>query len=370
MKVTFNNTPEQIKLAQAMGSKDSTKSLPAQQAFAGFISDTIQKVLMQAGTVSMFYKDLPFDEDDNPSLPLDLFYGEGAGAIPVWSQHIAGSLATSEVSGSGDMKLTTYKIDSAVSFLKKYARRSRLDVIAKAIERMINEILVKQERNGWSVILKGLAEASTGGNTHILRSTTAAVFQVDDVSRLITRAKRLNQSYANGTPSNYGFKGITDFIVSPEIMGQIRGFSYNPMNTRVGTTGSTQSNTAVPLPDNVREKIYNDVGASSIFDKGLIELIELGETQKYNVLFQQYAGATGYDGGAAFASATDELVVGIDLSRDGLYRPVAKNSDTGSTVQVLVDDQFVARTDKAGFYTGVEEGRVLTDARMLTGIIV
>ena len=57
--------------------------------------------------------------------------------------------------GNAELKIATYKLDSAVSFLKKYARKSRLDVVSKGIERMANEILVKQDRNAWAVILEG-----------------------------------------------------------------------------------------------------------------------------------------------------------------------------------------------------------------------
>ena len=65
---------------------------------------------------------------------------------------MAGGLPTSQVEGVKEMKISTYRLDSAISFLKKYARKSRLDVVSKAIERMANEILVKQDRNAWAVV--------------------------------------------------------------------------------------------------------------------------------------------------------------------------------------------------------------------------
>ena len=72
------------------------------------------------------------------------------------------------------MKIATFRLDSAVSMGKRYARKARLDVVSKAVERMANEILVKQDRNAWAVVLKALAEAETGGNKHLLQSQSTA----------------------------------------------------------------------------------------------------------------------------------------------------------------------------------------------------
>ena len=94
--------------------------------------------MLTAGTASNIFVDSQFDEDDSPSYPLDLYYGEGEGHVTVWSQNMAGGLPTSEVSGMQEVKIATYRLDSAVSFNKRYARRARLDVISKAIERMAN----------------------------------------------------------------------------------------------------------------------------------------------------------------------------------------------------------------------------------------
>ena len=129
MKLRLKNTPEQVELIKAMGSRDTTVAREATEAFAAFLGPVVNKVLMQAGTASAVYTDLPFDEDDSPSIPLDLFAGEGEGYVTTWSQTVAGGLPTSTVEGFSEMKISTYRLDSAVSFLKRYARRGRLDVV-------------------------------------------------------------------------------------------------------------------------------------------------------------------------------------------------------------------------------------------------
>jgi len=368
MKIQFDKNPEQIELIKALASDNKTVAVEAQEAFAAFISEVVQQVLLQAGTASMIYRDVEFDEDDSPSIPLDLYYGLNEGHISVWSQTVGGGLPTNFVQGMQEMKINTYRLDSAISMDKRYVRRARLDVVAAGLERMANEILVKQERNAWAVILKLLADAQTSSSRHILRSTStgAANFQVDDINRLWTLVRRLNAAYTGGTPQALQSRGLTDIFVSPEVKEKIRAFAYQPMNTRPGSITSSGA-TSVALPDSVREEIYRAAGTQEIFGVTINELLELGPGRKYTQLFSTFAGSTSYDGGTF--GATDDLIVGIDASRNAFLRPVAIQSESRGQVKVLPDDQFLARSQKVGFYSFVEEGRVAVDARAAVGLI-
>jgi len=360
MKIKLKNTPEQVELVKAMGSRDVSVAREASEAFAAFIGPVVSKVLMQAGTASAIYTDAPYDEDDNPSLPLDLWNDQGQDYVTVWSQNVAGGLPSSAVEGFSELKVSTYRLDSAVSFLKRYARRGRLDVISKAIERMSNEVLVKQERNAWAVVLKALAEARTpavGTNAgvsggHIEAAQTAGTFQLSDLNNLMTLVKRINTSYAGGTTTDS--YGLTDLFVSPEVKADIRAFAYQPFTVSSGT--------GTNLPDNVREEIYRGAGTESLYGVTIHELVELGAGAKYNALFGALRGEYAFD------ASNQEIAIGLDLSKEAFIRPVARQSETGGTFTVLPDDQFVARSEKTGFYGSLEEGRVCIDARAIVGI--
>ena len=346
MKLKLKNTPEQVELIKAMASRESTVAKEAQEAFAAFIGPVVNKVLMEAATSSAVYTDLAYDEDDSPSIPLDLFQGEGEGLVSVWSQNVAGGLPTSTVEGLSELKVSTYRLDSAVSFLKRYARRGRLDVASKAIERMTNEVLIKQERNAWAVVLKALADS---GNT-VPQGGSTETFTLAKLNTLVKNVKRLNTSYAGGTTnSSYG---LTDIFVSPETMSDIRAFAYNP----VGAASSTD------LPAGVREEIYRGGGTQEIYGISIHELVELGANQKYTKLFNEFYGGT-------FANG-DDVIVGLDLTKDAFVRPIARNADSGSTFTAMPDDQFVARSEKIGFYGSLEEGRVCIDSRAVAGISI
>jgi hypothetical protein len=376
MKLKLKNTPEQVELIRAMGSRDNAVATEASQAFADFIGPVVQKVLLAAGTSGLLYSDLEFDEDDHPSIPLDLWYDQGTEYIQVWSQNIAGGLPTSEVTGMAEMKIATYRLDSAVSWLKRYARKARLDIVGKAIERMSNEVLIKQERNAWAVILKALAEAKTNDLKHVIAAGNANEFIPHDVNRLMTHIKRINTSYIGGTPEGLTAKGLTDLFMSPEIMQQVRGFAYHSVNKQ-DPSGTYSNAGPITLPDNVRNDIWSSGGMASLYGVMLHELLELGVASgnKYNDLFSTLVAAGSHDdilgpGASQFAAGTDELILGVDLSRESLVRPVAREHESGGTFSVLPDDQFVVRAEKMGFYGFLEEGRVCLDSRALVGIAV
>ena len=271
-----------------------------------------------------------------------------------------------------ELKLTTYRLDSAVSYLKRYARRGRLDVVSKALERMSNEVLIKQERNAWAVILKALAEAETNSLKHVVNSKTADTLIPHDLNVLLTRIKRINTSYIGGTPAGVSSRGITDMFISPEMMQQVRAFAYNPTN-------SEGSVTDIPLTDDIRNRVWNSGGMAEIYGITLHELLELGDSKKYNTLFKAMidsASVTIPGGGSSGnflndgSANADEILVGVDLSRDAFIRPVARQSESGGTFSVLPDDQFVARQEKQGFYGFLEEGRICLDGRAIVGLIL
>jgi hypothetical protein len=240
-------------------------------------------------------------------------------------------------------------------------------VVQKGIDRLMGEVMVKSQFNAFTVLAKALGGASTNGQTHTIASTaktnsTTRKFQLDDLNRLMTKIKRLNPSWAKGTPATRG-SGLTDLYVSPETMEQVRAMTYNPMNTTA--TPNTDESTALGLPDEIRMEIYRSGGASSLYGKNLHELLELGVGQVYNELFRQnYTQGTG----PAWTPATDELIIGIDASM-GAFARCINADENNSTFQMLADDQHFNRSDKMGYYGSQEEGWVVGNEKAIVGLL-
>lgn len=364
MRIELKQTPEQVELFKAVGSKDRLVSQEANAALTSAIGPVVQEILPQASTSAMIYKDITFNADESPSMLLDPYYDKEVGYIHTWSQQMAGGLPTNKIEGGRELKFDTYRIDSAVSFPKKYARRARFDVLNGAIARTVQEVLIKQETNRWAVIATAAAGANSRKADHILGANTAGQFGLDDINRLMTQAKLTNTSFADGTSINFGQRRLTDLVVSPNIMEEIRGFVYNPLNTRA--VPNTDESTAVALPDSIREQIYRSAGAAELFGIALTEIVEVGVGEDYAVLFDNaYSGSS-----PTFDSATQEVVFGFDLTQDGFFRPVAVDSETGSQFILVPDDQFVTRQDEAGWYGSVEEGAISIQGRNVFTLIV
>lgn len=357
-KFTIEKTPQRVELMQRMASEDPIIAREAQVAFAAFLAPLVQRSLDQKATVNQIYSDYPLAKGDTPTIPIDPYVDYVQGDISIWSQSAAGGLATNVVQGMSEYAFNFYKLYSALALDKTYVEEARLPLMAAAISKTIQEFIVKQEVNGWNPICSLLATATTNSLAHVITATTAGVFQLDDFNNLILRGTRLYSSFAGGSIDG-GSTGPTDLFLSPERMADIRAFAYQPMNTR-GVPNSDES-TALGLPDSVREEIYRNAGAPSIYGKSLNELRELGPNRKLNTLFDNAYGGS-------FTTSND-LVIALDLTKDVFIRPVRTDKGGGSVV-TKVDDQFFARQDKVGWYFEITENRIVLDTRPVTGIII
>ena len=186
MKITIKRTEEQLALVKAMASNNREEAYEAQAAVATLIGPVLNEVINNAVSVGSLFQTFTYQHDDNPSLPLDLFHDiTDEDYIQVYSQQVAGGLPYSQVfPAHNELKFSTYTLDTAYAFDRKYARKSRLDVVSKTFTRMAQEILLKQEKTAFNVLATALANGTTkskaGGTTakgnHVIGSTTAGSF--------------------------------------------------------------------------------------------------------------------------------------------------------------------------------------------------
>jgi hypothetical protein len=368
MKISLKRTPEQIELIKAMASKNRSVAYEAQVALAEFIGPVIAEVINNAPVLSNLFTPLQFNSEDNPSIPLDLYYDvTDEDYVQVYSNSVAGGLPQNQVVPTvSELKVATYSLDTAVSFDRRYAAKSRMDVVSKTFTRMAQEILLKQEKTSANLIMGAVAGATTNGKDHVFRATSDGSFLLDDFNELITRGKRINTAWNKGTPEG-GRRGITDIMVSPEAVKALREMSYNPINTK-GTD-------SIAGTDSVRESVFNAGGGlPDFYGISIMEVNELGVGQKFNTIFDTVAGATSYtkaDGtaGAVFDGAADEIMIGLDRGRDALIKAIAVDEENGSEFQMIADDQYSIRQNKIGWFGGLEEGRMVLDNRALAGIV-
>lgn len=361
MKIKFERTKEQLELVKAMASANRQEAYEAQQALAAFVGPVLSEVINTAPSLSNMFTQFSFNFDDNPSLPIDLFYDiTDEDYIKVYSQSMPGGLPSNTVvPTASEMKVATYTLDSAYNFDRRYAAKSRLDVVAKVFARMGQEVMLKQERTSANVILGTLAD---NASDQLITSATSTLLPAD-FNALITRAKRVNTSWTNGTPVNRA-GGVTDLWLSPERMADLRAMAYNPINTVDADQSSVGAgDSMVTAPESMRSALFNGAGIPNFYGFSLHEINELGVGQRYTKVFDSlYAGS--------FNASTDDLILALDMSSEGLIRAVASDPESNNQIQLEVDDQFVARQRKIGYYMSLEEGRMVLDRRTIFGIKV
>lgn len=382
MKIQFDKkNADQVALIKAMGSKEKSVSLAAQEAFANLIGPLISPIYMAAGTSSLLTKPFNFSENEGPSIPVNPLSDLAEGNLSFWSQTKAGGLPTNHLTATiEELRFQSFRLDTAVDWDKKWARRQRLDVVAMYLEALYNQHLIKSEDNAWSVILAALAGAqnpNTTGKGNVFHTQTAGVFTLDDLVKMFVVFRRQAAAYNNGTPVGNSSRP-TDMIISPEIEARIRSFAYQPINTQAAngvtiTANSQQSSAAVVgLPDSERAAIFNGAGAPSFFGIALNVINELGINQRYEKLFSVFMGSTNTNNidltsavQTTFNAAADDLIIAFDNTKDFAWKGYATDNDDGLTPELAlqVDDQHLIRSNKVGWFGASTEAVLVTETR-------
>jgi len=382
MKIKLKEKPEHIELIKAMGSRDNEASREAMRVFARLVGPLAKKVLDETNVIDSFYDTLSVGEYEPRTIPLDDYHNiSDADYVRVSFSSRPGDLAYNQLTGADDVAFSTAFISSAIAFYKKYLKAGRISHAENGIRKLINEVRFKMKRQGIQPILDALANSTTNGGKHLIRSNTAGQLGLDDFNRLQTMAARILTSGLGDTPSGIdnSTRAIDTLIMSPEMVEEIRAIAYQPMNTR-GVPDSNES-TAVAAPDSVRESVYASGGIPSIYGTEIIQLNEMGIGQDFNTIFDTLAGSVKYpDAGekfdsltdTGFAGATEEFVLGLSRKVDvnGLLKVEIEDGETGANFNVSPDDQFVAREGKTGMWGEAEVGYLAVEPRNLFGLIV
>jgi hypothetical protein len=362
MNITLKRTEEQVELVKAMASRNRDVAYEAQQALAEFIGPVLAEVIDNAPTLSNLFTAFQFAADDNPSIPLDLYYDvTDEDYIKVYSTNAPGGLPSSHVTPThSELKLATYRLESAVDFDKRYASRSRLDVVSKSLTRLAQEILLQQENSSASLLFGTIADNKA---KLLSTATTAGQFKLADFNKMLTKMKRNNPSWSGGSPERN--RGMTDIMVSPEVIQSLREMAYNPINSTGGDgTGSVATDgsqvSTVTAPDALRSQLFNQAGLPEFYGVSIMECYELGSGQKYTKVANKLGLCD------VPAGTNDDIVIGLDRSRESMIRAVAVDAESGTTLTVGADDQYVGRAKKIGYYAELEEGRtVINDGAIL-----
>lgn len=368
--MSFQISKEHIPALQSL-MRDSVASMEAREEIASIYSASLSRVVEPLSLANGIFTEVEVYSGNNvPEIPLGLFFGAGEGTLRITANGYPGGLEYNEISGFDTFRYRTYNMNAAWAYAKAYAEDARLNIQNLAMTRIMDEILIKSQGNAFTVLAEALGKAVTNDRSHVIQSYAKSTgaghkFQIEDVNALKVLMDRLNDSFAFGTARNNASE-LTDLYMSPELIGDVRRMSYNPMNT-YGVPDSAES-TALGLPDSVRSNIFASGGLQSIWDIRIHKMSELGVGGPYTQLFRQWYTGVGA-GAPTWNPATDEIVIGINANMGAFARVVQADGD-GNVFQVEVDDQFRKRQEKIGYYGQMREGWVIGNDNAIVGLIV
>lgn len=374
MKLKFKKTPEQIALVKAMSSKDKLKCQEALALFANLMGPLLNQAYLQADTTAGIFNTMTFNEEDDLAFAIEPFSDTTNRQFGVWSSALPGGLPTNTIVRPVDIvRFQTRSIDSAASYLQRMLRTGRVDTLAFALQRMMQEIMVSELTDAWSVLLAALANATTNGNPHVHSVATAGHLGLTDFSKLLTLFKRINTSWVGGTPVG-GISRPTDMFLSPEMMEQIRAFAFQPVNTTGANAAAAGAGDVIAMEDSARRQVWTSAGLPEFFGIQIHELLEFGINGTYTQLFDAFSsgnvpqlGST--TGGSAFAATGNDLIVVVDGTKDFAFKALVEG-ENGDVFTMQPDDQFPVRAGKVGFFGGIEAGYLVLETRGLAGLVV
>lgn len=277
--------------------------------------------------------------------------------IPVWVLPGLGYIAQNFIEGIGeDVYVPIFNIDAAADWKITYARDSRIDIAARAANRVAKDIANYEEECGWRVIMPAATSSFSGKG--LLGSRPAPIYEIAPAS---TGAGYLSKELIN--KMIVGFKRIgrtlTDLYVSPEDAADIREWTDTDID---------------PM---TRREIFTAAGMGRIWNVTLHEVQHLGATGLYNIngstseygkftagsgeVYNQYTldnpNVVNADGTVNTLGETQ--VLGFDRSvNDSLVMPIRKEYEAYT-------DPTLLRRQKQGFFGWAELGFACLDPRML-----
>jgi hypothetical protein len=306
-------TPEMNELLKRVGSSDYNVSIQATAELATALSIPLRDGLMPGDIHSDIFTEEVLQPGAIPEYPLSFLAPGTEKDFVAYTISNHGRIPDRTIAGDY-ITIPTYRVANSIDWLKQYARDARWPIVDKATQVYMAGFTKKLNDDAWHTLLAAGAERNI-----LVYDSAASAGQF--TKRLVSLIKTVMRRNGGGNSTSINRKKLTDLYLSPESVEDIRDWGVDQVD------------------EVTRREIYTaaDGSINRIFNVNLHDIDELGESQEYQTYF------TGILGGSLQASDV-ELVVGLDLSDDGVFmKPVRQQIETK-------EDPTLDRSGKAGIY--------------------
>lgn len=277
--------------------------------------------------VSSIYSSFPHPEASFVEIPLDVVVPGTEKEIVAYTIPGEGDMPTMHFE-SDYVAVPIYEIGFAVSWLARYARTARWDVLSRFLQLAEAGFIKKRNDDGWRAILGAAADR----NVMVYDSQAAAgVF----TKRLVSNMKVIFTRNGGGNSSSVGRRFMTDLYESPEDIEEMRNWGLDQVD------------------EVTRREIYtaddNSGRLARVFGVNLHPLHELGDGNEYQNSFIALGGA--------LASGDVNLFIGLNQAASNTFmHPVTQELS-------ILPDTKLNDFRKAGFYGMETQGWAILDNR-------
>jgi hypothetical protein len=317
---------EATEVLKKTASSDRAESQQYLRAFAQQFGPLLKQAVFDEDTLGDIYTRVPVEAGATPRFPLDFIAPGTEDDFVAFTMPKQGRVPEKHVEGD-ELYIQTYKIANAIDWDMDYARDSRWDVIARALDVYKAGFTKRINDDGWHVVL---ATAASAGFKIQDAAATAGNFTPALIYRMKTIQKRRTR---NGD--------LTDLYISSEAWEDIRNWSTTEVS------------------DNVRERLFFAPDFKSLGSIGGVNLRELRElgagTGTIAEEYQEYLVTTL---GHTLVGSTEEAVVGLDLSKRDSFIMVERGD-----METYETGERLHRQGRAGYYGWMRLGFAGVDNR-------
>lgn len=316
----------------ATASLNEVEASKAQFEFVKALELPLRKGIMSGDLIGGIFEMQDFSNVRFVEYPLDWLTPGSEADYVAYVIPNCGYIPQNAVQGDS-VTVPTYMIGNSIDWCLKYAKDANWNIVDRAIE-VFRDGFVKKINDD---AVHALIAAGMDRNV-IVYDSAASSGQF--TKRLVSVMQTFMRRNSGGNSASTGRGSLTDLIISPEAMEDIRNWNIDQVD------------------EVTRRQIFTSAdGLTSIFGVRLRAWDELGEGQEYQLYYENVLGGT-------LPPNKVELVLGLDLSRnDSFVMPVRQELQ-------MFNDPGLHRQMKAGVYGWMELGVAVLDIRrVLLGAI-
>lgn len=281
-------TPEMKELLVRSASPNRAEAEEASRKIAMAIELPLRQGIMSGDILNGIFESITLEPGVSPEMPLDFLSPGDEDKFVAYVVPNQGRLPEREIR-SDFVTVPTYEIGSAITWLLKYAKNARWDVLKRAMEVFEAGFVKKMNDDGFHTLLAGAVDRNI-----VVYDADATAGQF--TKRLISLLKTTMRRNGGGNSTSMNRRVLTDLFVSPEAIEDMRNWGVDQVD------------------EVSRRELYTaaDGSINRVFGVNLRDIDEFGVGQVYQTYFEStLSGSMG---------ASDlEIVLGLDLSRNGAF---------------------------------------------------